>query len=87
MRLAAVIGRLVNELILLGNEVVGVVGIGVTVLVHIAVAVVEHQALAAARMAGDLVVIDQARAPLVALAIVEEVAQTAVHWRPSGITG
>ena len=87
MRLAAVIGRLVNELVIAVQEIIGVVGVGVTVLTHIAVTVVQHQALAAARVAGHLVVINQAGSPLVALAVVEEVAQTAGHRRQCGIAG
>ena len=71
---------------LLGSEIVGVVGIGVTVLVHIAVTVVEHQALATAWVTGNLVVINQAGTPLVAFAVVEVIAQTAVHIGPGHIT-
>ena len=85
MGLATVIGRLVDEFAAIGQEVVGVVGIGVTILAHIAVTVVEHQALAATRVAGHLVVIDESCAPLIALAVVEKVAETAVHAGPCRI--
>ena len=84
--LAAVVGRLVDELDAV-LEVVGVVGIGVGILAHVTIGVVEHQGLAAAGMAGDLVVIDEACAPLIALAIVHEVTQAAVDARQSCITG